>query len=212
MATRKELEALIEGFEEGTVDPEEIIDLLRESEVTPRDDFAQMKSDARSKIGAAREEGRAEGRTQAGAKRSKAKEAMKAGRKIKFGGKAAMAGRLGSKLLVGGGTLGTGLVLLDLLGMLRSASEDDTRSTLRRQSLGNYERSMGAMVGDNLEDRLERSRALRRTATRNMAPSGPGLSPELRALLSEQQMAGLARARQRSLPTAQEAYAKYGVM
>ena len=152
-----------------------------------------------------------EGRRVSREKRAKAKEAMEAGRKMRFGGKVGgTAARLGSKFLIGGGLLGTGLMALDLLSMLKEGAQDDTYKQLRAGSGGELQSSLAAVTAPREMDRLRASQGFRRRAEMNRTVN-PRVSSDLRALLEDRQIRELAGAGQSIKPSIREAYARMGL-
>ena len=150
----------------------------------------------------ARKEGSRMGRKRALEKTKAKKPLLGAGGKI--------AGRLGSKLLVGGGLLGTGLMALDVLSMLKEGAQDDTYKQLRSGSGGELQSSLAAMTGPREMDRLRASQGFRRRAEMNRTVN-PRVSSDLRALLEDRQIRELAGAGQSIKPSIREAYARMGL-
>ena len=119
-------------------------------------------------------------------------------------------GRLG---LIGGG-IGTGLLVLDLLKLLKGQGEEtQVQRRLLRENAGMNQASIlaGALKPD-MGERLNTSSKLRQLAAMGQK-SGLGPSDELKNLLSSQDFANIMRMRQKaSKPGLQEAYARAGLI
>ena len=148
----------------------------------------------------ARREGSREGR----------KRALAKAKKPLLGKGGRIAGRLGSKLLVGGGLLGTGLMALDLLMMLKEGAQDDTYKQLKAGSGGELQGALAAVTGPREMDRLRASQGFRRRAEMNRTVN-PRVSSDLRALIEDRQIRELAGAGQQIKPSLREAYARMGL-
>lgn len=181
----------------------------------PEDELSEMRADTRRRLREERiegaESGYREGRRVSREKRAAARKAMEGGRKMRFGGKVAgTAGRLGSKFLIGGGILGTGLMALDLLSMLKDSATDDTYKQLRTGSGSEFASSLAAVSGPREGDRLKIAQGLRRRAEMNRTVN-PRVSSDLRALIEDRQIQELAGAGQSIKPSIREAYARMGL-
>jgi len=125
------------------------------------------------------------------------------------GGK--VAGRLGSKLLVGGGLLGTGLMVADVIQMLIAGSKDPSYERLRASNSGDFESALRSATGPRDRDRLESSQMLRRHAGHNSSIR-PRMSSELRRLIDAGQAQELGQIKQQMKPGIREAYARMGLV
>jgi len=159
------------------------------------------------------ESGYREGRRVSRERRAAARRAMEGGRRMRFGGKVAgkMAGGIGSKLLYGAGALGTALMAVDLLMMLKGAASDEGPSVARRGAGNEIADLLQAGQTPSTTQQLRRSQDLSRQAL-NYAPYQMGVSRDLQELVGAQQVRELARLRQRSKPGLQEAYARAGLL
>ena len=122
---------------------------------------------------------------------------------------------LGSKVMSGLGVAGGAFGVYELLALLADAVKGDEPTPQRESRSAGYQQTLMDMLEPSSGEDIRRSEFLRRLANqqeqtgyeRPMEPSA-----DLRALLQQQNMDELFRARQKVKPGLREAYARAGLM
>ena len=122
---------------------------------------------------------------------------------------------IGSKIVGGLGVAGGAFGVYELLALLADAVKGDEPTPQRESRSAGYQQTLMDMLEPSSGEDIQRSEFLRRLANqqeqtgfeRPMEPSA-----DLRALLQQQDMDELFRARQKVKPGLREAYARAGLM
>lgn len=128
-------------------------------------------------------------------------------------GKAGRFGSLGKGLLYGAGALGTGLMALDLLMMLKGAASES--GTGPQAARGRYNEDLMSMMqggSGGLRSQLETSRLARDMSNLQDRDYAVEPSRELRNLMGSTDPSVLYRMRQQVNPSLREAYARAGLV
>ena len=150
--------------------------------------------------------------------RATKRRAGRVGKTAGAGGAASLTGKfskmgLGGKLMMGAGTIGTALMIFQLLGMLGdgATANSDARGLARDDSRNAFANTRGSMDRGRDQDRLKISQGLRSTAMRNDNEynSRPA-SRELRNIMTSDPMQ-LYKLRQQMAPSMREAMARSGL-